>query len=1005
MKKVTAFTFALSSLLAVSILAGCNKKPGEEDEKFSFTVGIEGDYENLEVRDTPYTLVPYDNGIDTSGRVYEFTSSDSNVASINAVSGSILAKKAGDVTFFVKESKSGIEQTYDTSVVKASPLASGGKNFAAASTSEDIKTRTEILGKLEKYAMDSHLTGISLFENGGLIKYSTRVRSLMQTNGKYISGYGFGLLSDPTGPITTKLSGSGADTEFPYYYHAASSSDPLTINALNAAGSQVADLAGYITGSYFSMKLNKSHDAAIWYPMFADSVLHATPSGQKYPKMYHLGEDNEKGLYNGWRIYLRTGSDLKYRMSESAPEEVRSFNNQEVKIEDYETAMRFLLTGSHNLKRGNELAGDTSYGIKGAMNYNSATKETDDETAKTLWDSMKKSGKLGLRTGHDEDKNCDYIEFELVNSIDSFTAMYTLSSSLYSPIPAAFLNKIGDDGKGNTDHKQWVRAAKRYGNFNNVDTVPSWMKNNILASTINVGAYYIEKWDKKVRTVFSTNKDYYEYKEGRFLIDGVRIKIIEGATEEQDKIYDEFNSGNLDACGLPQKHIDEKGDPGVYETEGDSVFKLNVNSCTQEQWDYNFGPEGKIKDHRNWDVKPYMSNDNFLKGLYWSIDRKSFAEKRGVQPSINYFSSTYLSNPQENESYNSTEEHKQAVAAYHNVEHDASGKEIPGTDDYGYNKDTAIAYFKNAVNQLIKSGDMTKGTVSNPKVYPIEIWWMYQSDISDYGVDIKNDFESAFNDPKVSGGKIKLNVVNNAVTDWEQVYDAHLMTGEFDLGFGAISGNTYNPLNFLEVLKSDNSSTFTLNWGTDTSVVDEKHPIVYKGEKYAFDALWEVADHGGIVKEGEKVKPVEKCYKGVPVGLDGTSINGNYNSGKGAKLDVKTEFVSVGSSVNFTVDSVSIYIAGGPSYSSADSESGITYDPVTQKVTISKELAEEVNLQIKKANKITDGTPEWNKEYFKNEYYEKYWCFDVYYTLTIQGSQPQQNVITAASSKDRASAQ
>ena len=1003
MKKITTFTFALSSLLAVSVLASCGKKPDPNPkEEFAFTVGIEGDYESLEVRETPYQLVTYDNGIDVSGRVYEFTTSDSNVASINSVSGSIVAKKAGDVTFTVKETKSGKEQTYDTSVVKASPKANGGKNFAAASTVQDIAKRTEILGKLEKYAMDSHLTGISLFENGGLIKYSSRVRGLLPTQGRYISGYGFGLLSDSPSPITTKLSGPGADNEFPYYYHSAASSDPGNINALNAAGSQVMDLASYITGSYFSMKLNNDKTSAVWYPMFADPDAHAIPSGQKYPKMYHLGEDNEKGLYTGWRIYLRTGSALKYRMSEYAPDEVKGFNNREVKVEDYETIMRFLLTGSHNLKRGNELAGDTSYGIKGAMNYNASTKSDTltDEEAKNIWQSMQKSGKLGLRTGHDDEKNSDYIEFELVNPIDSFTAMYTLSSSLYSPVPEDFLKTIGSNGKGDADGRAIVRAATRFGQFNNNDNVPSWMKNNILASTINVGAYYLEKWEKKSRTIFTTNKDYYEYDEGRYQIDGIRIKIIEGASEEPDKIYDEFNSGNLDACGLPQKHIDEKGTPGVYETEGDSVFKLNVNSCTQEQWDYNFGPEGKIADHRSWDVKPYMSNDNFLKGLYWSIDRKSFAEKRGVQPSINYFSSNYLSNPQENESYNSTEAHKQAVAAYHNVEHDSTGKEIPGTDDYGYNKDDAISYFKMAVNQLIKSGDMTKGTVENPKVYPLEIWWMYQSDITDYGVDIKNDFESAFNDPKVSGGKIKLNVINNAVTDWEQVYDSHLMTGEFDLGFGAISGNTYSPLNFMEVLKSDNSSTFTLNWGADTSVVDEKHPIVYEGEKYSFDALWEVADHGGIVKEGEKVKPVEKCYKGVPVGLDGKAIGGDYING--AKVDVKTEFVNVGSSVSFNVDSVSIYIVGGPSYSSLDSDSGITFDPATQKVTISAELAKEVDTQIKKAQKITEDNPtEFGNSQFTNNKYNQYWCFDVYYTLTIEGSQPQQNVISAASSKDR----
>ena len=44
-------------------------------------------------------------------------------------------------------------------------------NYVASS----YKEKLDILGKLEKYAVDNHLTGITLFENGGYVMYSDRI--------------------------------------------------------------------------------------------------------------------------------------------------------------------------------------------------------------------------------------------------------------------------------------------------------------------------------------------------------------------------------------------------------------------------------------------------------------------------------------------------------------------------------------------------------------------------------------------------------------------------------------------------------------------------------------------------------------------------------------------------------------------------------------------------------------------------------------------------------------
>ena len=1018
MKKAHVFSLALATVMSLCGLVGCSKNSGGDEGEFNFSIAIEGDYSTLEIRDTPYQLVVYDNGIKTENREYTFTSNNPAVASIVPTTGFITAKSEGTVRFTVTESQSGIEAYKVIDVIKAAPKARGGYNYSAAATPEQRASRTEILGKLEKYAMDTHLTGISLFENGGYMLYSQRALALLG-NREYITGFGYGLLSDSDAPFTSELPGRGRDAEFPYHYHTASSSDPGTINALNAAGSQVSDLSSYITSSYFGMKLNSTRTEAEWYAQLADSNKHPMDSVTNTPKMYHTGPHNDTDMYTGWRIYVRTNDDGVRYSYKAVNDWSSQFDGRQVVLEDYEFILRFLLTGSHNLKRGNEMAADTSYGIKGAQAYNAQTKSgKNDDECKDLWNSMKNAGKLGVRTGTADGSESypeedgggfypagDYIEFDLLNPIDSFTAMYTLSSSLYSPIPEDFMKMVGQKKGGGTDKQELLRASSRYGAFNNNTDVPDHLSNNIVASTICCGAYYLEKWEKTIRTVFTVNDTWYETKApyNRYKIAGVRIKIDPSITEITDAYYNEFVEGNLDACALPQKHMDEKSK--AKKVEGDSVFKLNVNSCTQEQWDARFGPKGSIAPGHSWNVKPWMSNENFLNGLFWSIDRKSFADKRGVQPSINYFSGSYMSDPQRNISYNSTKAHEDAVAKYHNVRKDSEGKPIPETDDYGYNKDTAINYFKTAVAQLVKQGKLNYGTVDNPNEITIEIWWMYQSDTTEYGVDIKSYFETAFNDPAVSGGRVKLNVINKAVTVWEYVYDQHLQVGEFDLGFGAISGNTYNPLNFLEVLKSDNSSTFTLNWGADTGIVDEKHPLVYNGEKYSFDALWEVADHGGVVDEGERVKPIKKLYISKKNGVTWSSL-------RDKELRLNFEFIDIGDTVEFNVESVAVYVYGGLNFSSDDISSGVTMEYNALNKTFTITLADDaltgengIENSIKTAIKWDTLSPEQKAKYgndlMSRTNYKNTFVIDVTYSMSINGGQKTYNSIAAgATSSD-----
>ena len=303
-------------------------------------------------------------------------------------------------------------------------------------------------------------------------------------------------------------------------------------------------------------------------------------------------------------------------------------------------------------------------------------------------------------------------------------------------------------------------------------------------------------------------------------------------------------------------------------------------------------------------VKPWMSNKNFLNGLFWSINRSDFAETRGAIPSYNYFADAYLDDPIAGHSYNASEAHELAERGF-----DPS---LPNSN-YGFNQAKATAYFADAVDELVASGDITLGTTINKTKIYIDIWWMYQNDETTYGEDIANYFTDAFNNSEVGKGCVELEVRHNAESQWEQVYNDHLMVGVYDLGFGAISGNTLNPLNFMEVLKSDNSSGFTLNWGPDTSKID----LSYNGEMWSFDNLWAAADHGVVTYKGESLPPIVVTFGKSEFDGDGNlAVTFSYQTAKSymkekAESDPEAAKLAALDNELFACELKSVYITDG----------------------------------------------------------------------------------------------
>lgn len=933
MKTKKLLGLSLVALVGVTNLTGCGpdkKDPADTDKAaFKFSVGIKSGAKTLVVGQNNQYLGAYDNTVDAAGKKYEFYSTKPNIATVDKNSGKITPIAPGDVSFYAVETTTQKEATIGSTitVVPNAELASGGFNYSnqlnpnQSATAEEKEEypyakKAEALGQLERYAMENHLTGITLFDDGGYVKYSERVKFSDEAgaNPQYITGYGFGLLQD--GFIDPSKGTINEGDDYQSYYHSAFSQDSESVNQFKATGSQVSDLASYITSTYWGVRRSTEGNGkgAIdteWYPVLAeDKIIKPTAVNETgevtawsdaevvNEEPVAMEEHNDTGLYKKWRIYVKAADTrddanalIRYRSEYANDSKTKAWNNKAVIIDDYIFPYFLLLTQKNNLVRGTEMANDTSHGIKGAQRYYNNTATIDDDVAWDLFTNFQDNGKLGIKGGKDE-KGQHYIDIELINAIDAFTAKYVLSSSLVSPLPKEFF--VGGNAIANT----MADSAKIYGTFNGGPN--DAIMNNVLC----VGPFELQKWEKERQIIFVRNDNWFEHKDGcvgkdgqlrkYYNIPGLHMQQI-NTSEDQTATYKAFNAKKIDVTSIPTANVaEEKRNPLTRETKGESTFKLNVNSCTQDQWDKIFKKDKTSADY--YACKPEMSDPHFLDGLFFSINRKQFAEDRGVTPSLNYFSDSYMYNPKKNKSYNDTQAHKDAIKYYHDSTN----------ENYGFDIDRAIDNFRIAVKKLSDAQKIVLGTREKPTERHISIDWMYSTDIREYGESIRNYIQNAFNDISVCGGKVKLVVDQPQPSpNWEDVYNKVMMKGKFDLAFGAISGNTYDPLNFLEVLKTDNSSGFTLNWGEDTAEANIKSPIIYEGKRWSFDGLWTAADHGGIVQNGKNVDPV-KSAKLIDVTQDNptdTDLRGGFT----ATIDV--EFVGLSNdTITFTPSRVDIYM-------------------------------------------------------------------------------------------------
>ena len=680
--------------------------------------------------------------------------------------------------------------------------ANGAFTYAKVSNADKV----EIIGALEKWAVENHIAGITVAENGGYVMYSPLVEKGAPN---YIKGYGFGTLAE--GRLTGPLTGE-EEAKYQMYYHDYTSSE---LDNLIYMDSQAGiDDLGYVAGGLYDIVMNRTKTGYRWVGDLArnDEPVAVDP--------------NEEGLSKVYRVPVKTGADLKYSTLTEV-DALKGFNNREVALEDYITPYKIYYTKAYGMKRNAEIKDDTKGSLKNGAAYVAASDKGFNEEA---W------ANLGLKSGHNDDLG-DYIEFEFNEAYSPFWARYYISSPMFAPVPAAFIEELGKLNTTSEKTNDFDKGLEIWGKFNSDATITP--KDTYLST----GPYVCEEWVKGSKHTFKRNVNYVygpdsqraTTRPSHYNIEGVYLAIILALQTDTEAALKRFEANQLHAVTVPSKRIsDYVNDPRTTIVPGQTTSKLNVNSCTRESWIELFGENGTITqtpESKYWKIKPAMSNYNFLDGISYSIDRLTFAASLGRTPSNNYFGSAYYADPEEGIFYNDTEAHAKAVE-----------KSLEGTDGYGFSREKAIASFKLAAEEMIENGDYEVGDKIE-----FEMSWQAASMEDTWAKPLAKMIKDCF-DAAETG--LELDIKQwYAGADYMEAYDK-MMTGQFDIGIGGIEGNTYDPLNFLEVLKSDNSSTFTLNWGVSTNETVE---IEWDGKLWTFDALWECGDHGGYVENGKCV--------------------------------------------------------------------------------------------------------------------------------------------------------
>lgn len=680
-------------------------------------------------------------------------------------------------------------------------------SYVAATYAE----KADILEQLEKYTIDNNISGVPYYENSSYVLYNDRIQGLFE---KEIPLLGWG---GSYSTITTPMAAE-ANPDYKLYWHTWTSSLPSVLNAWNSQGSDVSDDWSYFNDVYFDMRPNAAKNGYEWVPSLAKG------------KPVAENANANTGLATKWRIEVR--KDVKYDTLSSDPA-ISAYKGRDIELQDYLTPFITTLLGNNGQFRAADLADPGVGGVVGAAAFTSATKGLDQlADAAAIATAFEQVGiKATEENGH------WYLDFEFLTPCNQFNAIYRLYNPNYGPLPSAFFQTL----RTKAGQAVGTPAVNLYGQ--NVDSV------------LSTGAYTLKEWQADKLLTFAKNTSFHDA--SLYNLAGYHQQVISSSTASS-AAFSLFLNGGLDSVAVPTESVTQyKSDPRAKIVSGNVVTKLNNNSATPELWDELFGPDGSIAPHTkvvDWsskapdtDINPngafipanryVLSNDAFMKGLYFSINRAEYADSKGRTPSQGYLAAAYMIDPENGISWRDSDQGKAVFDDY-------------SPDTYGYSPSLAEDYFGQAADEIVTNSN---GTWKDGDTITLNVFWR-TADEATQSQDIENYFTTAWNQSSAkTTHNISLAFNQISTADYNDAYDA-MQRGETDFGAGAITGNQLDPLSFMNVASTSNSSGFTLSWGGDTRVPGgAKGPIEYDGKTWSYDGLYQAASTGAVLDEAGSV--------------------------------------------------------------------------------------------------------------------------------------------------------
>lgn len=354
-------------------------------------------------------------------------------------------------------------------------------------------------------------------------------------------------------------------------------------------------------------------------------------------------------------------------------------------------------------------------------------------------------------------------EFEFVDLMDEWSVRYWLGSFVMTPINFELYESLADPAQ--------------YG------TTPE--------TTAYNGRFKIDVWEPGVIIRYSENEGFHD--PDRTFYTHYLFRIIPDAEIR----FLEFIDGQLDAVGVPGGQYDAYAeDERMRRIPGATTFRLMYNGLgTVERQQEQFPGSTYVPE-------PIMAYQDFRDAMFHVIERDHLAEVvlRTSQTQMYYFTDAYLVDAQEGIPFRM---HRFADMV----------SEGFSPESHGYDSEFAQLLFEFAARDAIADGHYRKIDVILLSLY---VFSGSEAQIN-FGMYVKDQFEENF---VLIDAEEEINIrvsVQVIPREFPAIYFDYMMTGDFDLAIGGISGSALNAASFLDVFCSDNRGGFTLVWGIDTS--------------------------------------------------------------------------------------------------------------------------------------------------------------------------------------------